>query len=912
MRRILILAFGLVLLLPRALFAETFRVERTPEGSVRVLARILDGETSLSPRPAGAATTSAVETARRFVQDRGEFFGLAGTALGATSALESAGGLHVVFATTVDDPLSPAHGLPIHMGEVAVHHDFSGEILLVTSRPGGDLLKPETAGTGPIASETEAVERAIQAVGLEGPLRDDPRVSRVAARTASGFRPAWQVEFVPARPGADWFVLLDEEDGSALIRTNRILHAGRESEARVAVDGTAYVFDPNPVSATGDPTLRDETSGVDTLRVLRTLPELDGSGYVRGPYVDNRHLRGGLPGTPGVNEPSLHYDYSRDEAGFEEVNAYFHIDRFQRRLQNLGFTNANNRQILVDVHYMADDNSWYEFNARALEFGDGGVDDAEDEEIIIHEYGHAIHHNVIPGLAATSGGATVRALSEGWCDYFAASYGGDPCVGEWDATSYSPDVPPCLRRTDSFLVYPTDLRGEVHADGEIWSCALWAVRDSLGRDVADRLAVESIYFSSASSGFRDAGWALVLADWTLYGGLHLATIEAVLSERGLLPAGQDILLANDATATIGIGFQFAFFGVTYDSVHVGSNGNLTFEDADAAPAGDAASLAAGPPRIALYWSDLDPSQGGVEIQRAGGLLTVRYQGIPVAGETAALAASLSLVGGTNEIQMIFEGGPAADVLVGIAAGGGLPPLGADLTALPVTSTAGGVFENFVHQADANFILAGRSLRFVPMVDGKYEVRDPNRETAVSVTHFEAVAERGAVRLRWGLPAGQPVAGYRVERAAEGSERAFLGGIQNPNVGENEFLDRSVRPGTRYSYWVRLIERNGEETVIGPVSALVKTLPLALTTSNPFHPGQVFRVEGAGPGEISIAIFDVRGRRVRELRETEGSGTVREIAWRGEDEGGRTLSAGIYFVRLRSEGALITRRILLMR
>ena len=63
----------------------------------------------------------------------------------------------------------------------------------------------------------------------------------------------------------------------------------------------------------------------------------------------------------------------------------------------------------------------------------------------------------------------------------------DPaCVADWDAVSYRPTAPHCLGRLDAGPTYPDDLVGEVHADGRIWSQALWAVRTAIGSEQADR------------------------------------------------------------------------------------------------------------------------------------------------------------------------------------------------------------------------------------------------------------------------------------------------------------------------------------------------------------------------------------------------------------------------------------------
>ena len=155
-------------------------------------------------------------------------------------------------------------------------------------------------------------------------------------------------------------------------------------------------------------------------------------------------------------------------------------------------------------------NQWGQDNSFAtdhpkdeLRFGKGGVDDAEDAEVILHEYGHAIHFSQNFSFASEEAGA----ISEGFGDYWAADVVQhrraalrDPaCVADWDSISYTSTTPHCLRRVDTDLHYPTDLNGEVHHDGQIWSRALWDIRGALGHGKADTIILEG---SSTSRGRR--------------------------------------------------------------------------------------------------------------------------------------------------------------------------------------------------------------------------------------------------------------------------------------------------------------------------------------------------------------------------------------------------------------------------
>ncbi|MFF1557698.1 hypothetical protein [Streptomyces sp. NPDC058279] len=76
------------------------------------------------------------------------------------------------------------------------------------------------------------------------------------------------------------------------------------------------------------------------------------------------------------------------------------------------------------------------------------------------------------------------------------------CVADWGSTGYS-TAPHCLRRIDGSTVY-ADRAGEVHADGEIWSRALFDIRGALGARTADRIIVNAWFGFRADTDFADA------------------------------------------------------------------------------------------------------------------------------------------------------------------------------------------------------------------------------------------------------------------------------------------------------------------------------------------------------------------------------------------------------------------------
>ena len=108
-------------------------------------------------------------------------------------------------------------------------------------------------------------------------------------------------------------------------------------------------------------------------------------------------------------------------------------------------------------------------------------------------------------------------------------------LGNWDATAYSGDEPPNLRRLDSNKKYPKDLDGEPHDDGEIWSACLWELRGILGRQTTERLVIAHHFLLSRDAGFEDGANALITADKNLNKGANEKAIRGVFVCRGILP-----------------------------------------------------------------------------------------------------------------------------------------------------------------------------------------------------------------------------------------------------------------------------------------------------------------------------------------------------------------------------------------
>lgn len=308
--------------------------------------------------------------------------------------------------------------------------------------------------------------------------------------------------------------------------------------------GTGQVFLPNPVAYLQNQNLTDQKDSnyadLQSAYVTVTLTNLDGSGYLVGDWANIR----GETGAPAFSADNT-FQYTRDDDRFEQVMAYYWVTEAQKYIQSLGFgstlrpINMESQDVRINQYGIDNSYSWDKHDV--LRFGKGGVDDAEDAEVILHEYGHAIQDSQMTPFGF-GGSVEAGSIGEGFGDYFAVTVSNvvaptpDPaCVADWDSISYTSGTPHCLRRVDTDLHYPEDLNGRVHHDGQIWSRALWDIRNALGNVKADTIILEAQFQFAPDTTMPDAAQATVDAALSLYGQAEADTVQAIFQARGILP-----------------------------------------------------------------------------------------------------------------------------------------------------------------------------------------------------------------------------------------------------------------------------------------------------------------------------------------------------------------------------------------
>ncbi len=372
-----------------------------------------------------------------------------------------------------------------------------------------------------------------------------------------------KVKLVPAEKNiGDWEFYVDAQTGEIIKAEDNSRYSEGAHKTNSAT-ASGWLFDPDPLSSStasyGDPGFSDagdvDSDSLTAHTVQRDLLDvtLVGSTYqLKGPYAEIVDSESPFTGVHSQDSATFHYTRSNDN--FEAVNCYFHIDQSMRYInETLNFTLMPFQYsggVRVDPHGLSnDDNSHYIGSTGEVAFGDGGVDDAEDLFVVLHELGHGLHDWVTNGALSQ-----VDGLSEGSGDYWAMSYlrsvtgftSADPEYN-WSFIWDGHNEFWAGRLTNYPNHYPDGLVGQIHTDGQIWASSLMSVWDLIGRETTDELFLEALSMLNGSSSQEDAANAFIQADMDLFAGAHLADIYSVFQARGYVSGPLTVDFEADAT-----------------------------------------------------------------------------------------------------------------------------------------------------------------------------------------------------------------------------------------------------------------------------------------------------------------------------------------------------------------------------
>ncbi len=464
---------------------------------------------------------------------------------------QSKTGLHYLYRQNY-------HGKPVYRGTIKINLDKTGNIISlfdntyhILETPAGEF--PNTDDCYDIIKSIYKEENDIVKILIEDLYFDlGPRLI-----------PASRIELWDKR--GNFFELIIDAEQMIVYERDMNDYFNNNRVHDVDTPALARVFNPDPLTTAGvtygTPYEDASDADISQLNMQRQQVTIDvafenDTFKLESPYcLITEHS---IPVVTPVTSLTPAFEFTRSQDGFEDVNAFYHINVYHDYVQQLGFDNIVDYPIWVDTHGMGGaDNS--NFSAAGspprLSFGEGGVDDAEDADVVIHEYGHAISHSAAPG---TNSGTERTALDEAIGDYFAASYSKSINSFNWE-NMFSWDGHNEFwngRVVVSSKHYPENLQNNLYKDAEIWSSTMMQIMDNIGREKTDEILIEALHSFSSNMTMSDAACLVIQADHTLNDGEFAIPIGWWMSQRGFTVCGVGIneLSKNHFTVLNSYGF----------------------------------------------------------------------------------------------------------------------------------------------------------------------------------------------------------------------------------------------------------------------------------------------------------------------------------------------------------------------
>ncbi len=377
------------------------------------------------------------------------------------------------------------NGLNILNSRFTVKLTHDGRVVLF----GADVFTDIAVSSVPSISESEALIKAKQ--NLEGTItnvvaEEELSILPVPQFKRNNYKLVYEflIETIDASGvPAKYKTLVDAVTGDVLMRKNLVSHFHpTPGGAEANVTGTLYTthnYNPssvNPlvnlkVTQGGNTSYTDASGNVTGLNTGTTTFDLEGlwsSVRTNGvtPTFDATLVN-------GANAISFDSD-----ANIRELSAYYHVNIVHDYMKTFypSFTDMDNA-LPTNIDLTTDNcNAFYD--GSSINFyaaANGCASFAQIGDVVYHEYGHGINDKYYQSIGAFFQNG---AMGEGYADVWALGITQNGVLGignsSTDATSF-------IRRYDQEpMVYPQDISGEVHNDGEIIAGAWWDLGVNFG------------------------------------------------------------------------------------------------------------------------------------------------------------------------------------------------------------------------------------------------------------------------------------------------------------------------------------------------------------------------------------------------------------------------------------------------
>ena len=185
-------------------------------------------------------------------------------------------------------------------------------------------------------------------------------------------------------------------------------------------------------------------------------------------------------------------------------------------------------------------------------------------------------------------------------------------------------------------------------------------------------------------------------------------------------------------------------------------------------------------------------------------------------------------------------------------------------------------------------------------------------------------------LTWVTQTETGVNGFYIYRNTEGDlADALLVSNLIPATNSSQqqvyiYRDKELNGAGTYYYWLQVSDLNGSESYHGPITLVyegendhhIPVIPefteLKKIFPNPFNPSATISYGLVEAAPVSIKIYNSRGQMVRSFEEGLQNAGSYNLTWNGEDNSGRSLPTGVYYIRMQAGNKSFDKKAVLMK
>lgn len=174
-------------------------------------------------------------------------------------------------------------------------------------------------------------------------------------------------------------------------------------------------------------------------------------------------------------------------------------------------------------------------------------------------------------------------------------------------------------------------------------------------------------------------------------------------------------------------------------------------------------------------------------------------------------------------------------------------------------------------------------------------------TPVLLSSFVAREQSDGVDLRWETETRETAGSFRLSGADETRSWDVPVRAESPSTFAAHDTHPGVSRGTHVTYTLEYQERDGTWGVLAERSLDLRggglSLPVLQAGPNPTTAGATVAFELSRPGRARIGVYDLAGREVARILDTDVPAGRTEITWDGRDSRGGRAAAGVYLIHL---------------